>query len=153
MGKSSCYSALLHEAEMLLGEGGKYIPDQIGRMAISAAILFRHLPDLVFAGYYINQESELIIGPYQGNIIACTPIQMGKGACGTCVKKREPIIIPDVRNYPNYIACDGETLSEIVLPVFVNNNLIGVLDIDGRHADQFNDDDAQQLTTFLRMIF
>ena len=151
--KNNYYQSLLTETKYILGYDGKYTPGTIGKMAISTALLSRHIPDLVFAGYYLLSGSQLEIGPYQGNIIACTPIQLGKGVRGTCAENQKTIIVEDVNLYPNYIACDTETNSEIVLPVFVNNKFSGVLDIDGKNIGQFDETDVENLEHFLNLIF
>lgn len=151
--KTKVYQTLLNETDLVLGHKGKYAPAPLGKMAISTAILTRHIPDLVFAGYYLLSDSQLEIGPYQGDIIACTPIQLGKGVCGTCAKTHKAIIVEDVNTYPNYIACDNETNSEIVLPVFVDNTCMGVLDLDGKNVGQFDEIDKLHLEQFLKLIF
>ncbi len=147
------YSELIHDVKMVLGSEGKYRPDHTGMMAISAAMIMRYIPDLVFAGYYRVIHDQLHIGPYQGTVIPCTPISFGKGVCGECALSRMPVIVEDVSQYPNYIACDQETRSEIVIPVISKNEFIAVLDIDGKNHGQFSTSDARYLVDVLDVIF
>ncbi len=120
MNRREKYERILIELPLLIGTGGKYVTDRIGRMAIFCAVLKREFPELVFVGFYLSRDGQLHIGPYQGGIIACTPIPFGKGVCGTAATKSETLIVQDDFDFPGYIACDSVTRSEIVLPVFEN---------------------------------
>ncbi|NQU67752.1 MAG: GAF domain-containing protein [Candidatus Marinimicrobia bacterium] len=151
--KNSIYNTLLQDMTTVIGPVGKYQPNLIGKMAISSAMIMKYLPELVFTGYYLLENDLLHIGPYQGTIIACTPIVVGKGVCGACAFSGKPIIVKDVQNYPNYIACDQETQSEIVLPVIEYEKLIAILDIDGRNVNQFDETDVHYLSAILKMLF
>ena len=122
-------------------------------MSISSTLIIRHLPQLVFAGYYLIKNKQLEIGPYQGDIIACSPIQKGKGVCGKCYELEKEIIVPNVVKFPGYIACDTITKSEIAIPVFHENKLIAILDLDGKNLNQFNSNDAIQLSKLMSKIF
>jgi len=122
-------------------------------MSISSTLIMRHIPHLVFAGYYIVQNKQLEIGPYQGDVIACSPIQKGKGVCGKCYELEKEIIVPNVMNFPGYIACDSFTKSEIVIPIFHNKKVIAVLDLDGKNLDQFDSNDSKLLSQLMSNIF
>ena len=85
--------------------------------------------------------------------MACGIIEIGKGVCGTAVSQRDTEIVSDVRTYPNYIPCDEETLSEIVVPVFRGDEVYGVLDIDSEHVGAFDEVDAANLKEIAHMVF
>ncbi len=153
MTKIERYEKLIDETRLIMGTEGKYSPDELGRLSIACALLVIHFPDLVFAGFYLLKDNRLHIGPYQGKVIACTPIAIGKGVCGTCAESDETVIVNDVMTYPNYIACDDLTRSEIVLPVHKNNRLYGVLDLDAPVPNRFDDTDRIFLEQFLSLIF
>ena len=104
----------------------KYPVDSVGRMATVSSFLRLHFPRNVFCGFYTVARGEprrLQIGPYNGNgvVLACGLIDFGKGVCGACAAARTTQVVPDVREFPGYIACDEESLSEIVVPVFGRN--------------------------------
>lgn len=88
--------------------------------------------DVNWAGFYLTRrenKKELILGPFQGKV-ACQLIQFGKGVCGTAASSQQSQLVPDVENFPGHIACDGETKSEIVVPIVQNGETVGVIDID-----------------------
>tara|TARA_B100001029_G_C15012609_1_gene425196 strand:+ start:429 stop:797 length:369 start_codon:yes stop_codon:yes gene_type:complete len=122
-------------------------------MALSSTLFMKYIPDLVFSGFYIIQNNQLEIGPYQGDVIACSPIQKGYGVCGKSFELEKEIIVPNVYKYLGYIACDSITKSEIVLPIFQKNQLIAILDIDGMHFNQFDEIDSKYLNQLLKIIF
>ncbi len=125
--------------------------DFIANAAQLCALLYHQIPYLNWAGFYLLIANELVLGPFQGQI-ACTRIAIGQGVCGQCADKQKVIIVQDVTTLDNYIACDPQTRSEIVLPVLNNNQLIGVLDLDSPNKNNFNDDDAQGLITLLKIF-
>ena len=140
--------------EVLVDFMEHYNVGEVGRMATVCSLIKQHIPDLVFVGYYLmNSDGKLEIGPYQGAILACGLIEVGKGVCGTVVSTRKTEIVPDVREYPNYIPCDEETLSEIVVPVFKGEEVYGVLDIDSEKVGHFDEVDNVNLTEIAHMIF
>lgn len=121
-------------------------PDMIANMANIAALLFEALPQINWAGFYLWKEAEkqLVLGPFQGRL-ACTRIPLGRGVCGTVAKTREPLLVPDVHEFPGHIACDAASESEIVLPVIVEGVLIAVLDIDSPIKNRFSVEDQTRL--------
>ena len=142
----------------------KYPLDVVGRMATLNSYLFGNFPRMNFVGFYtVRTPGELLqIGPYQGEMLACGTIAWGKGVCGTAAAAGATQIVQDVRTVENYIACDEDTLSEIVLPVFgtayhseppapagAPKKLIAVLDIDGDCAGAFDEEDAAHLAQLL----
>ena len=114
--------------------------DFVANMANMAALLFHQLPDLNWAGFYLMREGELVLGPFQGKP-ACIRIPLGRGVCGTAAATRETQLVPDVHAFPGHIACDSASLSEIVVPLIKNGELIGVLDVDSPVLDRFDDTD------------
>lgn len=106
--------------------------DVIANMANCAALLYQSLPDVNWAGFYLWKQEELVLGPFQGKP-ACMHIPYGKGVCGTCVKELRVQCVKDVHQFPGHIACDGASRSEIVLPIFQDQSLLGVLDLSLIH--------------------
>lgn len=100
-----------------------------------------------WAGFYVKNPknpNQLILGPFQGKV-ACQVIEIGKGVCGNAASKRATQLVPDVEAYPGHIACDGDTKSEIVVPIIAKDVVVGVLDLDCLASKGFDDDDAELL--------
>lgn len=112
----------------------------ISNAANAASTLGFLMPMLNWAGFYLYDGSELILGPFWGKP-AVTRIQIGKGVCGDSAKLRKTIVVEDVHQYPGHITCDLFSNSEIVIPLVKNNQLIGVLDIDSPEIGRFQEDD------------
>lgn len=145
--KEETYISLLPQLKGLL-EGEN---DMIANYAnISAAL--KQTFNFFWTGFYIVKKDELVLGPFQGTI-ACTRIKYGKGVCGTAWKEKRTVIVEDVNQFPGHIACDAASQSEIVIPLFnQNNDVIAVLDIDSEHLNHFDETDAlhlQQITQLL----
>ncbi|CAI4034692.1 hypothetical protein SMKI_11G1410 [Saccharomyces mikatae IFO 1815] len=108
-----------------------------------------------WAGFYVtqdNKEDTLLLGPFQGKV-ACQTIQFGKGVCGTAAFTRETQIVSDVNKYPDHIACDGETKSEIVVPIISNDSkTLGVIDVDCLDYDGFDEVDREFLERLAKLI-
>lgn len=104
-----------------------------------------------WVGFYIVQNDELILGPFQGPV-ACTRIAMGKGVCGTSWEKAQTIIVPDVDAFPGHIACSADSKSEIVVPLFKEGKVWAVLDVDSEFYNQFDDVDKKYLETMLESL-
>ena len=116
-----------------------------------AALIYDSLADLNWAGFYLLRDGELQLGPFQGKT-ACTRIPIGKGVCGTAVAEKRIIRVADVHTFPGHIACDSASASEIVLPIYDNDRIIGVLDIDSPVMDRFDDNDEEGLSRIVHMI-
>ncbi|MDG0979781.1 MAG: GAF domain-containing protein [Halieaceae bacterium] len=112
--------------------------DVTANSANFSSLLYHSLPELNWVGFYWLQGSELVLGAFQGKP-ACVRIQIGKGVCGTAVATKEPQIVPDVHAYPGHIACDADSRSELVLPIILADQVIGVLDLDSPIANRFDD--------------
>lgn len=127
--------------------------NKIARMATIAAILYHKMDDFSWTGFYLLQDNELIVGPYQGPL-ACQILEKDHGVCWTSINKQKNIIVPDVRKFPGHIACDPRSRSEIVIPVRNNKKeIIGVLDIDSKRPDNFNETDEFQLERITHLVF
>ena len=123
------------------------------KMSLSASILGSDFPNWNFCGFYMaTTKQTLEIGPYYGHIIPCTHIKYGMGVCGTVAKMRKTIIVNNVQECDNYIACDSDTKSEIVIPVFEKEKLIAVLDIDSIKKNDFEHIDRDNLEKICRLI-
>lgn len=120
--------------------------DRIANAANLSALLYHSLPQVNWAGFYFYDGHELVVGPFQGKP-ACVRIALGKGVCGTAAQTRGTQLVPDVHAFPGHIACDGDTRSEIVVPLVHAGNLIGVLDLDSPQPARFDDTDRRGLET------
>jgi L-methionine (R)-S-oxide reductase len=144
--KPTLYRELAEQAEALLhGE-----PDRIANAANLAALLWHALPDLNWAGFYLHDGRELVLGPFQGKP-ACVRIGLGKGVCGTAAARRATVIVEDVHAFPGHIACDSASSSEIVVPLLRGDALLGVLDLDSPRRARFDADDQAGLERIARI--
>lgn len=135
------YQLLLKQAQALV-EGEK---DWIANTANISALLFNSLNNVNFAGVYRYDNQELILGPFQGKP-ACVHIQIGKGVCGTAAKEKQTQIVKDVHEFVGHIACDSESNSEIVVPIFkTSGDLWGVFDFDSTKLANFDELDQKYL--------
>ncbi|HEX7330088.1 MAG TPA: GAF domain-containing protein [Pyrinomonadaceae bacterium] len=138
--KSQLYANLVVQLLSLL----KGEHDFIANAANFSALLFNSLPNVNWAGFYFLQGEELVLGPFQGNP-ACVRIPLGQGVCGVAAQQLETIIVPNVHEFPGHIACDVASNSEIVVPLFDGERLLGVLDLDSQIIGRFDDQDAEGL--------
>jgi len=115
---------------------------RIANAANLAALIFNSVPDLNWAGFYFVEDGELVVGPFQGQP-ACVRIAPGKGVCGTAMVSRETQRVEDVHSFDGHIACDPNSRSEVVVPLILNGEVIGVLDIDSPKPGRFSADDAR----------
>lgn len=147
MNQKSLYEELYQQLQALL----QCEHDMIANMANCSALLYQTLPQINWAGFYRWHNGELILGPFQGKP-ACMHIPYGKGVCGTCVKEQRLLRIEDVHHFPGHIACDAASRSEIVLPLYQNGNLIGVLDIDAPIPSRFTQEDEDGLLQLVALL-
>ena len=124
---------------------------EVTSLSNMSALIFYSLPDVSWAGFYLVKDGKLILGPFQGKI-ACTEIKFGKGVCGTTAEKKETIIVKDVHKFPGHIACDSESNSEIVVPIFKNGELYGVLDLDSKKLERFDEKDKDLLESLVKVL-
>ncbi len=144
--KTEQYESLLPQIKGLL-EGE---PDLIANLANIAAALKEQF-GWFWVGFYLVKENQLVLGPFQGPV-ACTRIQKGRGVCGSSWKEAKTVIVPDVEKFPGHIACSSLSKSEIVAPLFHNNEVVGVLDIDSDELNQFDQTDQHYLEQIVRLI-
>ena len=138
--KASQYSQLTDMARALMhGER-----DRIANAANLSALVFHNLPDLNWVGFYFYDGRELVVGPFQGQP-ACIRIALGRGVCGTAAATRETQRIADVDAFPGHIPCDSASRSELVVPLYRGDKLIGVFDLDSPIPDRFDVDDQRGL--------
>jgi GAF domain-containing protein len=130
------YQRLAQQADALMAEENNLIAN----LANLSALLFMELEDVNWAGFYLCENDELVLGPFQG-LPACIRIPIGRGVCGTAASTLQSQLVTDVHDFPGHIACDAASNSEIVVPIVINNKLIGVLDIDSPSIGRFNQDD------------
>ena len=116
-----------------------------------SALIHVYMDDISWVGFYLSKGKELVLGPFQGKP-ACTHIGEGKGACGTAVLERRPINVPDVHRFPGHIACDSESVSELVIPFFRKGNVYGVLDLDSPKAGRFTDLELEYLQKIANLL-
>jgi L-methionine (R)-S-oxide reductase len=145
--KQKLYASLTVQLMSLLK--GEY--DFIANAANFSALLFNSLPNVNWAGFYFVHGDELVLGPFQGNP-ACVRIPMGKGVCGVAAQQLETIIVPNVHEFPGHIACDVASNSEIVVPLFDGERLLGVLDLDSPLIGRFDDQDAEGLNELVTVF-
>jgi L-methionine (R)-S-oxide reductase len=128
--------------------------DLIASMATIACLLHHNFDYFFWTGFYrVVAPGELLIGPYQGTL-GCLHISFDRGVCGVAARREETIVVPDVHQFPGHIACDPDSKSEIVIPIFnERNELIAVLDVDSAEYDAFDEVDKRHLekiVTFLQ---
>ncbi len=145
--KKDAYQILLLQQEGLLEAEDNWLAN----LANSSALLNETLPETVFAGYYLFDGKELILGPFQGRV-SCTRIEMGKGVCGESAQKRLSLIVDDVKTHENYISCDSAAKSEIVVPMVKDDQLIGVLDIDCGVTGGYDRIDQENLEKYVALL-
>lgn len=145
--KKELYSELVPKVSALIDKEANIIAN----LANIAAILKAELSCL-WVGFYLVEGKELVVGPFQGPV-ACTTIAFGRGVCGKCWELKETILVDDVRQFADHIACSADSKSEIVVPVFdSNNNVQMVLDIDSSHLAAFDEEDKSGLEAIATLI-
>lgn len=127
------------------------VPYEIANLSNASALLWETLPDINWAGFYKMEGGALVLHPFQGKP-ACIRIAVGKGVCGTAVAENRTQLVPDVHQFPGHIACDGASNSEIVVPIHVNGEVWGVLDIDSPIFDRFSREDQAGLEEFVKIL-
>ena len=125
--------------------------DWLANLANSSALLFDFMEDIIWAGFYIWKQDQLVLGPFQGKT-ACVRIDEDKGVCGTAYSQRKIMLVEDVNEFPGHIACDPNSRSEIVLPIIVAGEVIAVLDIDSPKKARFDKIDYKYLKEFVNIL-
>lgn len=145
--KPEQYAQLLAQARALLqGES-----DRTANAANLSALVFHALPALNWVGFYFYDGRELVVGPFQGRP-ACVRIALGRGVCGTAAQTRHTQLVPDVEAFPGHIPCDSASRSELVVPLFRGDELLGVFDLDSPQLARFDEDDRRGLEAVARVF-
>lgn len=123
----------------------------VANLSNASALLNQFLERINWVGFYLMEDGELVLGPFQG-LPACVRIQVGKGVCGTAVAEKKTMLIEDVHAFPGHIACDAASQSEIVIPLIKDGSVIGVLDIDSPELSRFTKEDQEGLELFTKVL-
>lgn len=123
----------------------------IANLSNASALLNQFLDRVNWTGFYLIEDGELVLGPFQG-LPACVRIPLGRGVCGTAAANKETQRIEDVHLFPGHIACDAASQSEIVVPMIKDGEVIGVLDIDSPEKNRFDELDQQKLEEFVEVL-
>lgn len=145
--KPEFYAVLANQLRSLL-DGERNL---IANAANFAALVYNSLPNVNWAGFYFRHGDELVLGPFQGKP-ACVRIPVGKGVCGLSAAQLDTIIVPNVHEFPGHITCDTASNSEIVVPVFDGERLLGVLDLDSPMLERFDEQDAEGLNELVTIF-
>lgn len=145
--KPEQYAALVEQARALLA--GEH--DRVANAANLSALAFHALPDLNWLGFYFYDGCELVVGPFQGKP-ACVRIALGRGVCGTAAATGRTQRVDDVDAFPGHIPCDSASRSEVVVPMFKGEQLVGVLDIDSPVLARFDADDVHGLEALAQVF-
>jgi L-methionine (R)-S-oxide reductase len=144
--KADQYKSLLPQIRALVdGE-----TDRVANLANIVAALKQQF-DWLWVGFYLVKEGELVVGPFQGPI-ACTRISKGRGVCGTAWQEGRTLIVPDVEAFPGHIACSSLSRSEIVIPIYHQGEVVGVLDADSARLNDFDEEDRRWLEQVVAII-
>ena len=127
------------------------IPYETANLANASALLWQHIADINWVGFYKMTDGILVLGPFQGKT-ACVRIPVGKGVCGTAVAEDAVQLVYDVHDFPGHIACDSASNSEIVLPIHVGGEVWGVLDIDSPFVGRFTEADREGLEKIVAVL-
>jgi GAF domain-containing protein len=140
------WKRLTQQAEGLLSVSS----NQVSNAANLSALLYQQIDDISWVGFYFAHADQLLLGPFQGNP-ACVCISIGEGVCGTAALSGKTIRVADVEKFDGHIACDTEARSEIVVPLFIKGELLGVLDVDSTRVDRFSEEDEAGLNAMAQV--
>jgi len=147
--KSRRYVRIHNQIRVLFGKN----KDLYARMATMNALLYHKMDGFFWVGFYLLRAGRLIVGPYQGPL-ACMELTEGRGVCWAGIHNQRTIVVPDVHAFPDHIACDSRSRSEIVVPVIdKDGTILGVLDIDSNLGGNFDDTDATELERIVALLF
>ena len=146
--KQSRYNRIYKQINDLI----KKTDNKHAKMATAIAILHNKFDYFFWTGFYFFQNGKLIVNSYQGSV-ACIELAENTGVCWAAINQKKALIIEDVEKFPGHIACDSRSKSEIVIPIFENNELIGVFDVDSKDLNSFDEIDKQELIKIIKLIF
>ena len=127
------------------------VPYEIANLANISAALWQALENINWVGFYLMNGGKLVLGPFQGKP-ACIEIPLGRGVCGTAAQNQKAVLVEDVHQFPGHIACDSASNSEIVVPIFKNGAVYGVLDIDSPYFARFTQEDQRGLEEIVKIL-
>ena len=145
--KISAYQILLAQAQSMFANE----TNALANLANATAMLNKTLPNAIFTGFYLFDGEELVLGPFQGGV-SCVRIALGKGVCSQAAAKKQTLIVGDVTKHDNYISCDSAAMSEIVIPMVKDGQLIGVLDLDSHLVGDYDVIDQGYLEQFVTIL-
>ena len=147
MNRTVNYELLLAQLKALTED----VPYEIANLSNASALLWQEMPGINWVGFYKMEDGALVLMPFQGKP-ACIRIPVGRGVCGTAVAENATQLVPDVHQFPGHIACDSASNSEIVVPIHVNGEIWGVLDIDSPYLNRFTEEDKSGLEQFVAVL-
>ena len=127
------------------------VPYETANLANASAALWQAMENINWAGFYLMESGKLVLGPFQGKP-ACIEIPLGRGVCGTAALEKRTVLVEDVHQFPGHIACDSASNSEIVVPIFKNGQVYGVLDIDSPYLARFTREDQRELEEIVQIL-
>ena len=152
MNKAEAYEKSCREIEAIWRDEGGATLDDIALMATINSVLAHRFEAFFWTGFYRVCGDRLVVGPYIGTA-GCLQIEFGRGVCGTAAQRRETVIVADVSAFPGHIACDANSKSEIVVPVFgPEGELIAVLDVDSDRLSAFDEEDRLGLERIVELF-
>lgn len=127
------------------------VPYETANLANASAALWQAMGNINWVGFYLMEMGKLVLGPFQGKP-ACIEIPLGRGVCGTAAQEKRTVLVEDVHQFPGHIACDSASNSEIVVPIFENGAVYGVLDIDSPYVSRFTIEDQRELEEIVKIL-
>lgn len=127
------------------------VPYETANLANASAALWQAMENINWVGFYLMESGKLVLGPFQGKP-ACIEIPLGRGVCGTAAQEKRTVLVEDVHQFPGHIACDSASNSEIVVPIFKNGAIYGVLDIDSPYVSRFTIEDQRELEEIVKIL-
>jgi GAF domain-containing protein len=144
------YERLYRQIDELIKKSSN---NPVSNMVTLIAVLHHKIPYFFWTGFYLLTNGKLQVGPYQGSL-ACIDLEKDTGVCWKAVNSNKTVIVPDVEAFPGHIACDSRSRSEIVVPLYdEKNKLCGVLDVDSRELNSFDETDARWLEKIIHLVY
>jgi GAF domain-containing protein len=148
--KEGRYLRLFNQIKELIEKSSN---NPVSNMATIVAVLHNKMEDFFWTGFYLLHDGKLQVGPYQGSL-ACINLEKDTGVCWAGINRGEPVVVPDVEKFPGHIACDSRSKSEIVIPLKdKNDKIVGVLDIDSKTLNSFDETDAVYLEKIVKLVY
>jgi len=148
--KQKRYERLYKQIQELIVKSSN---NPLSNMATINAVLYHKMDYFFWCGFYLMQEDKLQVGPYQG-ALACINLTKNTGVCQAAINQKKSLIVPDVETFPGHIACDSRAKSEIVIPLRNRENkIVGVMDVDSKEYDSFDETDASELEKIVRLVY